>query len=225
MKLPRFFMGTIALCVFAVNAKAQTIPGDPKADKFYAELYAGATIVPDSQLSNPAFSGADVQAEFDTGFNFGGTLGYKMKNGLRIEGEYTYRRADFNDITACVSGSCTSASSLGIDVGGDLSMHAVMANAFWEPRFGNWLPSIGGGAGVGIIDATLKASAFGASSSDNESDTVFAYQAGAGIGYEFSPNIIALLDYRYWATQDPDLGGTKAEISTHNINIGIRYQF
>lgn len=226
------FLGTIliilASCAVSGIASAQGIPGDPQGNKFYAELHGGVTIASDSDLSDPAFSGAGItsaKSEFDTGFNVGGLLGYKFKNGLRVEGEYTYRQVGYNDISVCVSAGCASASGAGVNVGGDVGAHAIMANAFWEPRFGKLLPSIGGGVGVGIINSTLRVSYSGYSATSDESDTVFAYQAGAGLGYEFFPNIIASVDYRYWATSDPKFGSTTAEVSTHNITGGVRFQF
>ncbi|MEO1082995.1 MAG: outer membrane beta-barrel protein [Acidobacteriota bacterium] len=177
----------------------------------------------DSDLSDDDFDGTSVNAEFKTGFNVGGILGYKFRNGLRLEGEYTYRRADIDEITA----NGVSASSIGVDVGGDVSAHAAMANVFWEPRvFGNWLPSIGGGVGVGFVNAevTVSSPEF-APESDDSSDTVFAYQAGAGLGYAFTDNVIGSIDYRYWATTDPNFDGTDAEIGTHNVSAGVRVQF
>jgi len=214
----------IPLCIYSSSVVAQTIPGDPNANTYYVEVHGGATFVQDSELTDPSFSGAgvsNVEATFDTGFNVGGLFGYKFSNGIRVEGEYTYRQADFDKLSACASGTCGSA-----NLDGDVSAHALMANMFWEPRFGNWLSSIGGGIGVGFVNASpsVNVPGFGTFSAD-ESDTVFAYQAGAGLGYPITNNVVVTVDYRYWATTDPDFNGTEAEIGTHNVSAGIRYGF
>jgi opacity protein-like surface antigen len=228
MKVMRGALGAILFCAFAGTAGAQDLPGDPTAGSLYAGLQGGATMISDSELSSSGISGAgfsDVETEFSTGFNVGGILGFKMKNGLRFEGEYTYRQADIDDLTGCLGGACGSASTIGASVDGDVSAHSVMANMFWEPRFGNWLPSVGGGLGFAVVSADMTLNGGGASVTADDSDTVFAYQAGAGLGYAITDNIVASIDYRYWATTDPDFGGTEAEVGTHNINVGIRTYF
>jgi len=64
----------------------------------------------------------------------------------------------------------------------------------------------------------------------DESDTVFAYQMMVGAGYALTKQISLEVEYRYFGTQDPEfddgLGGTvEAEVSDHNLLVGLRILF
>ena len=117
---------------------------------------------------------------------------------------------------------------------GDFSMVAFMANVDYDFDTGSrWVPYVGGGLGVAIISIDTETDT-GRPLAD-DSDTVFAYQVGAGIGYEFpleeGRSITVSLDWRYFATQDPTFTGQvtggkfDVGISGHDIGIGIIYGF
>ena len=113
-------------------------------------------------------------------------------------------------------------------------MLAFMANVDYDFDTGSrWVPYVGGGLGVATISIDTE-NAQGISLSD-DSDTVFAYQVGAGIGYEFpleeGRSVTVSLDWRYFGTQDPtfkgDVSGGDFDvgISGHDIGIGLIYGF
>ena len=117
---------------------------------------------------------------------------------------------------------------------GDFSMVAFMGNVDYDFDTGSrWVPYVGGGLGVAIISIDTE-NAQGRSLSD-DSDTVFAYQVGAGIGYEFpleeGRSVTVSLDWRFFGTQDPtfkgDITGGEFDvgISGHDIGIGVIYGF
>jgi opacity protein-like surface antigen len=60
---------------------------------------------------------------------------------------------------------------------------------------------------------------------------VFAFQLGAGVGYEVFPAAILSIDYRYFQAIDPTfkdqvLGTSfRSEYHSHDIRLGVRYQF
>ena len=121
-----------------------------------------------------------------------------------------------------------------ITVNGNFSMLAFMANVDYDFDTGSrWVPYVGGGLGVATI--SIDAEDVDGNSFADDSDTVFAYQVGAGIGYEFpleeGRSITISLDWRYFATQDPtfkgDLTGVEFDvgISGHDIGIGLIYGF
>ena len=64
-----------------------------------------------------------------------------------------------------------------------------------------------------------------------DSDTVFAYQFLAGIGYAPSnlPSTQWTLGYRYLGTDDPEFAAGAAKISTeynsHNVEAGLKLRF
>ena len=68
----------------------------------------------------------------------------------------------------------------------------------------------------------------------SDTDTVFAFQLGAGIGYQYSDNITFQLGYRMLNASDLEFSGKSAmgstatattEMLVHLFEIGIRYRF
>ena len=119
-------------------------------------------------------------------------------------------------------------------VDGAFSMLAFMGNVDYDFDTGSrWAPYVGGGLGVAIISLDTETDT-GTSLAD-DSDTVLAYQVGAGIGYEFpleeGRSITVSLDWRYFGTQTPtftgDVTGAEfdVEINGHDIGIGLIYGF
>ena len=81
------------------------------------------------------------------------------------------------------------------------------------------------GAGVGVAKVSANDISIGGVALSDEDDTVFAYQLGVGIGYSVTESLIIDLAYKYFATEDPDFEGTKAEYGSHNILFGVRINF
>jgi len=208
-KLPsriRYF--TLILCVsFATPIQAAQDAQD--ANSYYGGVFGGLTLVPDLASTRLGTSG---DLETDAGFNVGGVFGYKWAFGLRTEGEISYRQNDADKL-------------FGSPADGDINAIAFMGNAWYDVHTGTPLiPYVGGGLGVAYGSADI--SAFGSKLVD-DSDIVFAWQVGGGIGYEISPGIVISADYRYQATTDPefkDVLGNKidTEYSSHSIMLGIR---
>ena len=119
-------------------------------------------------------------------------------------------------------------------VTGAFSMLAFMVNMDYDFDMGSpWKPYVGGGLGVASI--SLDAESADGESFVDDRDTVFAYQVGAGIGYEFplpeGRSVTVSLDWRYFGTQTPTFTGAvtgnefQTEISGHDIGIGLMYGF
>ena len=58
-----------------------------------------------------------------------------------------------------------------------------------------------------------------------EDDTVFAYQIAAGGSLAVNDRLSIDVQYRYFATEDPNFDGLKAEYATHNLFFGLRFNF
>jgi opacity protein-like surface antigen len=85
-------------------------------------------------------------------------------------------------------------------------------------------------AGIGFAQVELNGlGQAGVAVTANGDDTVFAYQLGLGVGYAATESITLGLEYRYFATSDPEDtitgGDIEWEYPTHNILVGIRYSF
>lgn len=160
--------------------------------------------------------------ETDSAWGPGGSVavGYAFGNGVRLEGEFALRHHEVSS-SLNYDDSEYSFSLLSGDI--DLTSYALMSNLVYDLQFHpKWQPYLGAGIGAAYIEA------------GSLDDTVFAYQALAGIGYNVTDNGTITLGYRYFATQDPSFGesfadGTSASLDTsyktHNIELGYRHRF
>jgi opacity protein-like surface antigen len=177
----------------------------------YVSATGGAVFLSDSDVED----GVEGEAQFDTGFGFTGAIGNSwdpMPLGtLRTELEGGFRKNDVDEISAA-----------GVTLGaGDSDVRAIsgMVNLALDlniiPLF---QPYVMGGVGV----ANIK---FENDDLDiDDKDTVFAYQAGAGIGIPVA--IVTVYGgYRFFATADPSFDGTDAEYRSHNVEVGVRLGF
>ena len=207
----------------------------------------------------------NINATTDNGFAVRGMAGYAFSSGFRVEAEIDYRKHNTDAMDVKSPGTLATlavdkAIALGAlppgteyaglppaaqenfdtlakgsqPVNGAFSMLAFMANVDYDFDMGSpWKPYVGGGLGLAIISLDTETEA-GTSLADDR-DTVFAYQVGAGIGYEFplaeGRSLTVSLDWRYFDTQSPTFKGevTGAEfdvgISGHDIGIGLMYGF
>ena len=207
------------------------------ADGWYVALDAGAVILSDSTSTASDSLGNSItfDTEFDTGFGVHGAIGHSW-DAFRLEGEVSYRQNDLDtlditNLTLAGIGSFNNLGSLAAD--GDVSALGFMGNFWFELLKGSpWKPFVGGGLGVAQIsinDASATILGVPFPLADDE-DWVFAYQVGAGIGYEVTPTTVVSLGYRFFGTADPDFTDVTgvpfdAEYQSHNIEIGLRFSF
>lgn len=159
-----------------------------------------------------------LDSEYDTGLGLAAIFGKRYDNGFRVEGELGYRTNEVSDFKA-------GGTSFGAD--GDISVFSFLFNTFFDLRNPSpFTPYFGAGAGIAqvLFDASLD------SFSIDDDTTVFAYQLGAGLGFEINPQLTLDLGYRYFATGDPriedeDGDKFKTEYASHNLMAGIRVPF
>jgi OmpA-OmpF porin, OOP family len=165
-----------------------------------------------------------VTANFDSGFNVGGRVGYQW-GPWRFEEEYSFRRNGLSSLSANnIFG--TTVTSGGGRFDGQRSSHAIMTNVIYDFTIG-WPVSPHIGAGIGAVDiidsVSLNSTTIGALPPGvaqtppglvplpqtfggtilKGSGWQFGYQAIAGIRYDFSPAVSFDLDYRYLGATDP----------------------
>ncbi len=200
-----------------------------------------------SILNSGSVSGASVQfggsqygplegtVDYDKGYGFSFLLGYALGNGLRLESEAGYMNNGFQGINVETSGA------LQLEPGeneleGDLSALTLMMNAYYDIDFGgNLVPYIGGGLGAADLSNEMKSGGTTVGSLlVDDSDYVFIYQVGAGLGYKLNrfsngPDVTVSLDYRYLASfEDPrfkeKVTGNliEGEFGGHYIGGGVR---
>ena len=190
----------MAVAAVALMAVTPAHAGDWKSG-LYIKGGAGWNHVEDSDV------GAGVDAEFDEGYNLTGAVGYDYGQ-FRSEAEVTYRNNDLDNVG-------------GVSADGDLDQTAFMVNGYYDIPTGMAItPYIGAGIGV----AHVSADDFVAGS--DEDDDVFAYQAIAGAEVNVAPQMDLYTEYKYFATDDVDLGtGSDFENDNHTITAGLKYSF
>ena len=124
---------------------------------------------------------------------------------------------------------------------GDLKLLGVMANIWFDIDTGSAvLPYLGGGVGLGHITLDSRSRAQLGEVSIRQvvpesSASAFAFQAGAGLGYEIGVGVTFSLGYRLYGTTEAELPWNavdtdkdevlKASVLHHNVDLGIGFRF
>lgn len=198
----------------ALLASASAFAATP-IDGWYAGVSGGYTWMPNN-LSTTRHALSWHNARYDSGYHAGGSIGYKS-NPMRYEVQYTYINADvdrfyINNI-------------LQTGVRGETSASLGMANIYYD--FPNLLsclqPFVGAGLGYGWVDGRFESrTPFGLTYLKAQ-NSVFAYQATAGITYNFSENYALNLAYRYVGSDRVDNLGRVFQ--SHLASLGVVYRF
>ena len=183
----------------------------------YLDGRGGVTFVQDAD--NDAL-GTNVETSYDPGYSVAGAVGYDF-GSFRLEGEISYREAAVDEIDVGFAD---------LGASGDVYAVAGMVNAYYDFDLGSpWTPYVGGGVGGAVVGFDgVDTQALGEFSEDE--DLVFAFQAAAGIGYEFTDNLTLYGGYRFFGTTEPELEdgagtGFDSEFYSHSIEVGLRYTF
>lgn len=188
----------------------------------YVGLSGLVVVLQDSSLEDPTVPTVSAELSTDTGFGIAGFAGYRFGNGFRGEIELAFRQNDLDQITlndpfGVLIGIPVAGSA---PVSGDLSSLAVMVNGYYDIATSSALvPYLG--LGIGLASVTLD-------SSDllvDDSDTVFAFQARAGLSLAVTPTFALFGGYTFFVTTDPTIAGTDLEYRSHNFEIGARFGF
>lgn len=180
----------------------------------YIGFVDGFNFTTDSDISGPAIS---TEADFDKGAVYVPAIGYRYGNGLRTEFEGAYRKNSVDDLSGVLNGT------------GRVKAKSLMANLIYDFNLNSrFMPYIGAGAGMARVDFDGVRPVGGVRIDDE--DDVFAYQGIAGVSYWLSDALELALEYRYFATQDPDLRtaagvNVESEYSNHGALFGLRWNF
>ncbi len=184
-------------------------------DGWYASIFGGYAYLPDN-VSNGNDGFNRTRPSYDSGYNGGGRLGFQS-NPLRYELEVTYINANLKKFLI------NNISPLGVE--GESTATLGMANVYFD--FPEMVPCIspflGVGLGYGYVTAQLNSRAAFLRTNLKVSDSVFAYQATAGLTYNFAENYAVNLAYRYVGTERADELGKvfQANLAT----LGVVYRF
>lgn len=221
---------TVVLATFLIPSLCLADPPRPSP---YVSGFIGASIPRDADVSGFDFIGNipfSDKTEFDPGINFGGAVGYDF-GYVRLEGELAYK---FSDIKSVTQQSPAVIPFFNVD--GDLGVFSGMANLFVDLHNSTPItPYFGGGVGFAVLSLSDTfgidpLTGFGGPLYLEDNDTVFAYQAGAGIGIALNRVTTLDLGYRYFGTDTARFGSdlpitTEMKFESHNALVGIRVKF
>jgi len=183
---------------------------------WYGSVFGGYAYVPNN-ISNTQLGLTRSNASYQSGFDAGGSFGFKS-NPMRYEGELTYIDAKIdhflvNNINQTGTTGYTNAV-------------LAMANIYYDfPEIVCAIqPFLGVGLGYAWVNGKLYSTGPAAGGTQfTGSNGLFAYQATAGLTYNFSESYALNLGYRYVATERADQLGKSFQ--AHLGNIGAIYRF
>lgn len=170
----------------------------------YGKIFGGANF-----LQNTALNGN--RTKYHTGYTFAGSLGYCCGYGLRVEGEYAYRRNDIEKIHFFGQG-CSKH--------GHFQTSSYMANLLWDLPLSSWScgccniqPFVG--AGIGYDFQQMHAS--NCRINFHQKWNHLSWQLMAGLTCPLFCNIVMTLEYKFHQ------GG--CHLYNHAIGVGLIYNF
>lgn len=194
---------TVIMTLIALSlAASQAFAAGP-----YVGGFGGATITHNSDITVTGAGTATLH--YDAGPAIGVVGGYNF-DGVRIEGESSYRNANINS----VSGTGGTVLVSGVD----LSMWSLMGNVYFDLKNDSAVtPFIG--AGMGFVTTRLNDNGY------QFDDTVFGYQFMVGTAFALNRRISLDLSYRLQGTSDMNTLDGKISYLSSNILFGMRFQF
>ncbi|MEO5337373.1 MAG: outer membrane beta-barrel protein [Magnetospirillum sp. WYHS-4] len=237
MSIKRIVLGSF---LSTLVAGAAASPGQADTG-IYLEGKAGVSFLDADDFENtthvdPSIKArVNVKSESETVFGIGGAVGYNWKPRhnvpLRADVEYMYRTAlDYSPNPTFINAATPTRTDA------DMNSHSLLLNGYWD--IGSWqgfTPFVGAGFGMAFnrtdTDGTVIASGLKENYTNTNMD--FAWTVGGGVSYAISPKWTLGLSYRYLdlgeaAFGDPsatDAELTAQNVSTHEVLLGLRYQF
>lgn len=209
-KLPLFLVCFIVF-FFSVSVAAS-------AADMYAGVRGGLSIMPDSDVEDDANN--DYEFDFDPGYTVSGFIGGRINENLRIEPEVSYQESDIDEV---------SGGSVSLSASGDVSSLSFIVNLYYDfVNASPVTPYINLGIGISQIDVgSITLDIAPALHTESDDDSVLAYQAGAGVGWEVTERVTVDFMYRYFGTDDPSFSDAEYEMDfcSHNVIAGFRYSF
>jgi opacity protein-like surface antigen len=220
----------ITLVILAIPTICSAMPPRPGP---YVSGFLGVTFPVTTDVTSTQYGpGAETfkdRVEFDPGINIGGSVGFDF-GFLRLEGELSYKNGEMSTITEQISQTRIT------NVDGRVGALAMMLNAFFDLRNASrFTPYIGGGIGFANLHMN---DTFGTETTTgnrtrlyrSDDDTVFAYQAGAGLEIALTNMFSLDLGYRYFGTTKAKFNNhsstaTEMRFESHNASIGFRVKF
>lgn len=193
----------------AASAAALLLAAGPafaSDEGYYVSGTGGVSLTPDLRLKGTT---TGTQKEnFDTGYVFGGAVGYDNGDGQRIEINSQYNHAPL----ASINGTSTS---------GTLAATSIMVNGQMDlTQNTDTTPYVGAGVGVQYIDAKVGAY--------SGTDWKPAYQVEAGLRHKLTDRMSLYGEYRFTQSEaahvDNGFDNANQHYSDHGLLAGLTYK-
>lgn len=223
--MKKFFIILSALMILSIASACIASPHRPGP---YVSGFMGISVPLNTNVAGFDYyvdKSFDERVEFDPGINLGGTAGYDF-GIFRLEGELSYKEGEIANI------SDKAGTYRYRNVDGTLGALGMMFNAFFDLRNASPVtPYLGGGIGFAAMhlsDTFVPGDRLPIYQEDD--DSVFAYQVGAGLEVALNPRLSLDFGYRYFATTKARFGtnldiATDLKFESHNTAVGLRVKF
>jgi opacity protein-like surface antigen len=220
----------VALTMLIIPAMGSAMPPRPGP---YVSGFLGVSLPVDTEVTStqygPGTKTFNDRVEFDPSISIGGSGGFDF-GYLRIEGELSYKNGEMSSITEKISQTRFA------NVDGRVGVSALMFNAFFDMRNPSpVIPYIGGGIGFATLNlgdtyGTDTTTGYRERLYHSDTDTVFAYQVGAGLEIALTSMLSLDLGYRYFGTAKAQFNrnsstATEVKFESHNASVGFRVKF
>lgn len=215
MKNKKTNIWKIAICLGAIATCFATGASYAQSSRIYIAGYLGLNMHSESPFSETT-SGLSGDYELDNTQTFAGALGLRIDKNWRVEGEVSYRKADFNRVDFS-SGGTSSA-------GGDIGTWLYMANVYYDfdYKWRNMQPFVS--AGIGLASHSFNYEDTSSLLPSRGADTFdLAWQVGAGMKYRFNDSVALTSNYRYLATSELNVSSFNADYNSHEFRVGVEY--
>lgn len=240
MSKPLFLpLVTGLLAIYAASAAA---------DGYYTTFEGGGRFLEHASARETGGGALNPQARYeaapDDNAVAGLSIGKHLQQNMRAEAEIQWSSTGLGDLRVTQDGGLGARLNTGSLAGqsfstrGEVESLAVLINAFYEVDYGLFRPYFGGGVGFADLnmDRTRLTGVGGQGlptpvALSDDHTTVLAWQAGAGVAFPLTARWTVSVDYRYFATEDPefDLAGGAGRFRTayesHNVVGGLRFEF
>jgi outer membrane protein OmpA-like peptidoglycan-associated protein/opacity protein-like surface antigen len=219
----------------ALATTALSTPALARDDAWYVGVEGGAMLVEDIKFDIGLQTEAG-QVDHKAGWDVDGVVGYDL-GAFRLEAEVGYRKASVTQYRSTVAtpfvtgggaNALIPAGSYGY-AGGSSSALSFMVNGLWDFGDDDGVQGfVGPGIGVARVKETIGLTTNGNFLED--SDTVVAWQAIAGIRAPLSDNIDISLKYRFFNASGVELRDTLGRsvherFRSHSIMGGLTFNF
>lgn len=225
--------------IFVGSVSVFASPTLARDNQPYVELDAGM-MKTEKTVLNVGTTAAAVSVEHDTGYDFGGIVGYDF-GMFRVEAEASVRKADPKLLTSAIrlpNGAPISSANPGTvggfdDAAGNAQAQSLMANALIDLGKDDAVQFfVGGGVGVAKVKYKYSINPAGPAWLDgNGSSGKLAWQAIAGLRAPISSQVDVGLKYRFFNVGGRGLADTAGRavdphnFASHSLMASIGYNF